>query len=295
MLNLTLVRTFIAIAETGSFVEAARQLGLAQSTVSLQLQRLEDTLGTSLVQRSHSRCTLTLRGQNVLPYARSLLRSAEQLMLAAKGTNITVGCSGNIAAYYISAELRQFLKALDFDATWECKVAPNPEIAELLESGAIDFAAMEWPPQQYDFDVYPWRREAMVVIVPRDHSLAKSRTLSVKQLLELDLIGGEPGSGTGTLLREVLGKRADKLKISHNLQSTEAVKSAVEAGLGCSIVLEGSIRSDPKDKRFSVLKLRDAKLEKLLYVAVQSGLPSSALPRKLASTMLGKSNIGARG
>ena len=91
-------------------------------------------------------------------------------------------------------------------------MAPNSEIAELPESGSIDFVAMEWPPQEHDFDVYPWRREAMVVIVPRDHSLAKSRKLSVKQLLKIDLIDGEPVSGTGTLLRELLGKRADKLR-----------------------------------------------------------------------------------
>jgi DNA-binding transcriptional LysR family regulator len=122
----------------------------------------------------------------------------------------------------------------------------------------------------------------MVVIVPNDHPLAGAGTISTDELLRLNLIGGEPGSGTGTLLRRILGEHAAKLKVTHNLQSTEAVKSAVRAGLGCSIVLAGAVREEAAAGRFVVLTLNDAKLEKVLYIALQSGLPRASLPLRLA-------------
>lgn len=280
MLNLILVRTFVTIAETGSFIEAARRLNLAQSTVSLQLQRLENDLGTMLVRRSHSRCDLTSRGQTVLPYARALLQSAKQLSLAAKGKSITIGCSGNIAAYYISQDLKSFLDFEDRDVAWDTRVNTNPEVADLLASGVIDVAAMEWPPENRNFDVHPWRCEPMVVIVPNQHPLAKSKTISIDQFLALDLIGGESGSGTGTVLKQAFGNRADKLRVTHHMQSTEGVKDAVQSGLGCSIVLAGAVRYD--STRFAVLKLRGAKLEKQFYVATLAGLPEAAVARKFA-------------
>ena len=98
MISLPLVRTFVTLADTGSFVETARRLGLAQSTVSLQLKRLEAALGVTLLERSHAGCRLTMRGTASLPHAKALLRSAERFAAVADGNRITIGCSGNIAA-----------------------------------------------------------------------------------------------------------------------------------------------------------------------------------------------------
>jgi DNA-binding transcriptional LysR family regulator len=270
------------LADTGSFVETARRLGLAQSTVSLRLKRLEETLGAALIERSHAGCTLTARGATILPHANALLRSAERFVAAADSEQITIGCSGNIASYYITEDLKRFLEADHPGIKWDIKVATNPELEGLLSTGAIDLAAMEWPVNDAHIEVRPWRTEPMVVIVPNSHALARVRTISTDDLLELELIGGEPGSGTGTLLRKILGKRAAKLKITHNLQNTEAVKSAVRVGLGCSIVLAGAVREEAAAGRFVMLTLNDAKLEKMLYIALQSGQPRGALSVRLA-------------
>lgn len=282
MLNLGLVTTFVALAETGSFVEAARQLCLAQPTVSQQLKKLEMQLGVVLIERSHGGCSLTARGRAVLPQARALLRSAERFAAAAEGDQIAIGCSGNIASYYISKDLKRFVDRVGNGMRWDITCATNPEIAEQLSVGAIDIAAMEWPVPARGVAVRPWRVEPMVVIVPSDHRLAKSRSLTVDQLLELDLIGGEPGSGTGTLLRQALGRRSAKLRVTHNLRNTEAVKSAVEAGLGCSIVLARAVREEVAAGQIAMLTVRGVKLEKTFHIAFPEGLPDEALPMRLA-------------
>lgn len=282
MLNLNFIKTFVTLAETGSFVDAGKRLGLAQSTVSLHLKKLETALGVILVDRSHAGCALTSRGRTVLPHAKALLQSVQTFSNAANGRKITIGCSGNIAAYYISEDLRRFLDTQETSLAWDLEVAPNPDVAEMLINGGIDVAAMEWPVEHPDIDVKRWRTEPLVVIVPNDHRLAKARTITADQLIELEMIGGEQGSGTGTLLKKTLGRRANRLKISRNLHSTEAVKCAVRAGLGCSIVLAGSVRADVEAGSLSVLSVKGAKLEKTFYVAIPKGLPVTSLPLRLA-------------
>lgn len=287
MLNLNFIKTFVTLAETGSFVDAGKRLGLAQSTVSLHLKKLETMLGVVLVDRSHAGCDLTIRGRTVLPHAKALLQSVESFSNAANGRKITIGCSGNIAAYYISEDLRRFLDTQETGLAWDFEVAPNPQVAEMLINGGVDIAAMEWPVDHPDIDVRCWRTEPLVVIVPNDHRLAKARTISADQLVELDMIGGEHGSGTGTLLKKTLGRRANRLKISRNLHSTEAVKCAVRAGLGCSIVLAGSVRADAAAGHLAVLSVKGAKFEKTFYVAIPKGLPETSLPLRLAAFLGG--------
>ena len=282
MLNLSFIRTFVTLAQTGSFSDTARRLDLSQPTVSQHLMKLEAALGVMLVQRSNVTCTPTERGLALLPHAQSLLSSAARLQAAAAGDNICIGCSGNIAAYYISSDLKRFVDAHHTAIHWDVQASPNPDVAEQLASGAIDIAVMEWPAQRKQFDVRPWRVEPLVVIVPNDHPLARSKTISVDEMLRLEFIGGERGSGTGTVLRQALGAKAKKLRITHDLHSTDAVKSAVRAGLGCSIVLRGAAADDAAAGHFAMLQVKGAKLEKTFSIAVPAGLPANALPARLA-------------
>ena len=200
---------------------------------------------------------------------------------------MTIGCSGNIAAYYISADLKRFLDSSAVEFTWDMEVATNPQVAELLLAGALDVAAMEWPAEDPSLDVRAWRTEPLVVIVPKDHPLAGAGTITPDQLLGLELIGGERGSGTGTLLSRKLGPSAGRLRVARNLHSTEAVKCAVRAGLGCSIVLAGAVDADAAAGHLAALMVEGVKLEKTFYVAIAKGLPETALPARLAAFLAG--------
>jgi LysR family transcriptional regulator, low CO2-responsive transcriptional regulator len=286
MLNLSFVRTFVTLVETGSFSNTARRLELAQPTVSQHLKKLEALLGVMLIERSNTSCTPTAKGLALLPYAHSLLSSAARFESAVNGDHICIGCSGNIAAYYISNDLKQFVDRQNSAVSWEIRTATNPEIADKLTFGEIDLAAMEWPDQRKGIDVLPWRVEPLVVIVPPDHPLSRARSISVDEMLQLDIIGGERGSGTGTVLQKALGQKARDLRLSHTLHSTEAVKSAVSAGLGCSIVLRGAVKDDVAAGNLKMLPVKGTKLEKTFYIALPTGIAKDALPARLAAFLV---------
>lgn len=281
MLNIAFVKTFVTLVETGSFSDAARKLDLAQPTVSQHMHKLEAKLGTKLIDRSSRACIPTAKGENLLPFARSLLQSAIRLEESVDSQYLCIGCSGNIAAYFISSELKRFVDQQPQAIRWDIHTATNPEIIDALHQGHVDVAAMEWADTSANLDVRPWREETLVVILPPDHPMAGAKTLSMDDFLSLDFIGGEPGSGTGKTLSDALGKAAARLRVTHNLHSTEAVKSAVRAGLGCSIVLEGAVFEEVKAGHLAAARLEGITLNKTFYLATQPGLPAGSAARRL--------------
>lgn len=281
-MNIQHVRTFLALVEAGSFVGAAARLGVSQPTVSQQVRKLEAAFGKVLVRRSHAACTPTPHGRAILPYARALVAAAERLEEAGRGDAVLVGCSGNIVSYFISDELHRFAGAIGEPFRWRLRAATNPELSEAVAAGEVDVAAMEWPDRRAGLEVLPWRTEPMCVIVAPDHPLAGRGEITVDELAGLDLLGGERGSGTGTVLSEALGERASELRITHSLPTTEAVKSAVRAGLGASVVLEAAVGTEAAAGALSVLSVAGVRLEKTFHVAVPEGLPEEALPARFA-------------
>ena len=92
-----------------------------------------------------------------------------------------------------------------------------------------------------------WRSEPIVLIVPPDHPLAEDRQISKRKLAELDLLGGEPGTGTGRLLESYFADGVSPPRIALQLGSTEAVKEAVKAGLGVSLVLRSAVAEEVRN------------------------------------------------
>lgn len=286
MLNLSFLRSFVSLAETGSFQDAAARLQIAQPTISLHLKKLEQDLGVRLIERSHAGSRSTRHGQRLLPYARSLLRTAERAVAVAQGSALVIGCSGNIAGYYISRAIKRFLEADGWAGGWEVRAAPNPQIAEMLLSREIDLAAMEWPMDDPSIEVQPWCHARMVVILPPDHPLAGRRPITIEELLGLRIIGGESGSGTGTLLRGLLGDRVGEIAIAANVGSTEGVKSAVKAGLGASVVLEEAVAGELRAGSLAGVAIEGAELTKTFYIARPANLPDDDVTARFARSLV---------
>lgn len=285
MLNLSLLRSFVSLAETGSFQDAAARLQIAQPTISQHIKKLEQDLGVVLIERSNAGSRSTRHGERLLPYARSLLRTAERAAAVAQGSALMIGCSGNIAAYCISRAIRRFLEADGWAGGWEVRSAPNPQIAEMLRSREIDLAAMEWPMDDPTILVHPWRNARMAVILPPDHPFAGRDSITIDDFLTLRLIGGESGSGTGTVLRSLLGSRSHEITIAANVGSTEAVKSAVKAGLGASVVLEEAVSDDVQAGRLASVAVAGEALAKTFYIARPANLPDDDVTARFARSL----------
>ncbi len=148
----------------------------------------------------------------------------------------------------------------------ELVIDTNPTIARQLTSGELDIAVMEWWHPQPGFQARDWRQEPVVLIAPPDHPLAGLRQVDRDTLAGMTLLGGEPGTGTGRLLAGFFGNEGPFPEVSMQLGSTEAVKQAVKAGLGISLVLAAAVEEDVRSGTLVAIPVSEPGLAKELMV-----------------------------
>lgn len=279
MLNPVWLKSLVAIVQTGSFQSAARALGLAQPTVSQHLQKLEEQVGVTLVQRSRSGCQPTTRALAFMPHATALLDMHARALEALHGNRERVGASSNIGTYLLLPFVRNYLTTANERGEVDLRIAANPDVADQLLAGQLDAAIMEWWLPHPDFEHRLWRVEPLVLIVSPDHALAEAGCIERDRLVDLPMLGGEPGSGTGRLLTEYFGELGVP-RSGMQLGSTEAVKQAVRAGLGVSLVMASAVQDEVRSGALvSTVRLR--RTEYLHYTG-QCGLGAGAHVHRLS-------------
>lgn len=286
MLNLHHVRSLMAVIEHGNFREAARRLRCSQPAVSQHVRKLEEALQATLIVRDRQSCRPTREAEAFLPYARSLLSLAERAEAAVMRRALTIGASSNIGIYMLQPHVKAFQSNGGAGIDVDLWIGANPAVAEKLEMHEIDVAVMEWWDERPGFTATAWRREPLVAIVPPDHAWAALPAVNLDALLDTPLIGGESGTGTGRVLREALGDAAERLQVGTQLGSTEAVKHAVAAGLGVSLVLQSAVNDEVRAGSLRALPLADMPLEKSLFVIERDGQPAGAPASRFAESLL---------
>lgn len=269
MLNLAWVRTFLALVEYKSFRAAADQLQLAQPTVSQQLRKLEEQLGVVLLTRSRLGCAPTPAAVAFIPYAESLVRIHQRAVVAVQRGEQRIGASSNVGIYLLQPYVRTYLDGRD-SASFDIAIDRNPAIAQKLSNSEIDVAVMEWWDRRPGFHWKEWRREPLVVIVPPAHQLASRREICKDELATLELLGGEPGTGTGRLLDAYFAPGEPRPRVSQSqLGSTEAVKQAVKADLGVSLVLRSAVTEEVASSSLRAIPVKP-EIKKDIFVVWRS-------------------------
>jgi len=272
MLNLDQVSAYLTVLEVGSFHEAARRLGVSQAGVSQQVRKLEHAIGAVLVVRDRAGCTPAPRTEDFTRYARAIVDLAERSVRVFTRPLVAVGASSNIGTYLLPQLHQHFIERFGDVAELRPTLDHNRAIAKLLATDTIDVALMEWWDNRPGFEANVWREEELVVIVGPAHPWQSRRSVRLAELAGHPILGGEPYSGTGTLLRSHPHGADARLSVTMNLGSTEAVKHAVRSGLGISLVLAGAVRDEVEHGSLHILRVADAPLRKKLWVIHRANL-----------------------
>lgn len=284
MLNLLHARTFLAVLSERGFRAAARGLNLSPSTVVEHIKQLEQDLAASLLVRRHGVVEPTAQGAAFAPLARAMLDTAERSRTIVARPALHIAASSNIGVYLLQSILVAF-QARD-PLPVDLWIGSNHDVAERLTNGSADLALMEWWNDRPGFSQHSWRTEPLVVIVAPDHPWATRGKVELGELAGQALLGGEPGTGTNTVLRRQLGPLADKLTAVKGLGSTEAVKRAVRAGRGISLVIEAAVTDEVRAGQLVVLPLDGIELAKELKIVAPVGLPEAAPATRFISHLL---------
>ena len=246
------LQVFHTVARLLSFTKAAESLHMTQPAVTFQVRQLEEYFNTRLFDRTHNRISLTAAGERVYEYASQIfdlyakMDNAVRDMTGEISGVLIIGASTTIAEYMLPALLGDFKKQYP-DVNVHLKVSNSDGIVSMVENNDIDLGVVEAPVMNKNLVVEQCRNDRLVAIVHPTHELADKRQVKVKDLVTYAYIAREEGSGTREVIEEYLsgtGMKPADLSISMELGSPEAIKGAVEAGMGVSIVSEVTIHKE---------------------------------------------------
>jgi DNA-binding transcriptional LysR family regulator len=262
------LKVFCTVAETKSFSKTSEIIHLTQPAVSLQIQALEEKYETKLFDRSSSTVTLTPAGETLYKYAKEILTlytSAEKAIGKQTGLlkgSLSIGAGSNIGNFILPALITEF-KRIHPKTKIYLLVNNSKRVIELLNAGNIDLGLVEGDVSRQKMIVKKLLSDELLLIVSPEHHWAKRKEISISELAREPFILREPGSGTRQMIEKFLARHGitlHDLKISAILGSTEAIKDAVENGLGVSIISRWAVR---KENRYGTLHLLSIKEEKM--------------------------------
>ena len=263
------LRVFCIVAETKSFSRASEIIRLTQPAVSLQIQALEEMYGTKLFNRSGCVITLTQAGEMLYKYAKeisSLYSSAEKEIGGVTGLVkgiISVGASSTIGNYVLPSVIADFKRKFP-KVGIHLHVGNSKNVIDFINSGSVDVGLVEGDVNKQKLIVEKLISDEMVFIMSPYHALSKKASVSIMELSKEPLIFREEGSGTRQAIEKYLAKHGisqQNLRISLIMGSTESIKTAVEEGLGTSILSKWAVR---KELRYGSLKTATFKEDKFV-------------------------------
>lgn len=243
-MTLDQLRIFVAVAERQHVTRAARDLNLAQSAASHAIAALEARHDTKLFDRIGRRIELTEAGRVFLAEARAILAQVAHAELTlsefgklTRGT-LSVQASQTIASYWLPRHLVAFHRAYP-QIDIRLAIGNTAQVAVAVETGAAELGFVEGAVESEHFVSTPVARDQLVLIVSPDHAWAAAESLAPDDLTASDWVLRERGSGTRSVFERALeqfGVDPGRLRVVMELPSNEAVRGAVEAGLGATAI-----------------------------------------------------------
>lgn len=269
-LNLHLLRIYVAVLDHGSFTRAAEALTMSQSAVSRAVQELERQLNTVLLERRARGVVPTEAGAILGEHARRIFaheRLAVEALKELRGLQrgrLAIGASSTIGIYLLPPLLGAYHRQYPGIELF-LDIGNTQQVLDHLFSYQIDIAYVEGPvtPQE-NLQIVPWRSDELVVIAPPDHPLSRRAHVPAAELNGAPFILREPGSGTREVMEQALAARGVTIRPVMELGSTEAVKQAVSAGLGLSMVSRVTIKAEVIARKLEVLNIPDLVVQRQL-------------------------------
>ena len=272
------LKVFRVVARHMNFTRAAEELLLTQPAVTQQIKALEDEYGVPLFDRSGGRIALTAAGAALLPYAEQLKAVSDEAFEAVTSTSgshagpLALGASQTIGQYLLPNFVAAFLR--EYPRVAVTAVSGNTdEMLEAVADHRIQLALIEGPGLRKDLHIEPFMEDQMVLVVPASHEWS-GQEIAAEDLRQAPLLMREFGSGSRRVVENALAKiglRKKDLNTVMELDSTEGLLSAVEAGLGATFVSRWAVRNQLALHTLGIAHVKGLKLSRKFSFAYAAG------------------------
>jgi DNA-binding transcriptional LysR family regulator len=242
------LRYFVAVAEQRHFTHAARDLGVAQPSVSKQIRKLEEELGAPLFHRMKGNVALTPAGEALLPWARRALgdldaaASEVRELTELRRGRLALGATPSLSTSLLPRALARFHETYP-GVELVASEAGSRDLVSALEQGALDLALVILPLRHEVLETTPLFREELVVAVPPEHPLASRRTVAIADLRGVPMVMFREGYDLRSSTFAACRRAGFEPTLAVDGAEMDGVLRMSAAGLGVAIV--PSIVVDP--------------------------------------------------
>lgn len=280
---------FEAIARLGSFTRAAEELHLTQPTVSMQMKKLCDAVGTALVEQVGKKVLLTEDGRELAQASRDIFAILDRYaMSVAERQGLRKGrlrlMAITTASYFAPRLLGAFSKRHP-GIEVSLRVTNKEQVLASMTDNLDDLYLLGTPPDEVDVVAMPIMDNPIVVLAPPDHPLAEARRISLERLAQEPWIMREAGSGTRKAIERLFLGRGLEIRPRLELGSNEAIKQAILSGLGLS-ALSGHTLVLHQPGQFAVLDAEGFPIQRHWYAVYPAGRQISTVARAFLDFLL---------
>jgi len=294
-MNVTLrqLKVFEAVARHLSFTRAAEELFLTQPAVSMQVKQLESHVGLPMFEQVGKKVSLTEAGREMQFYSRAimqLLDEADDVLEGLRGGErghlvLAVPSTANQMTMHLLAAFRQRNPAF----TFSIDITNRKGLLRRLELNECDLVIMGKPPEDAGLEAVVFMDNPLVVIAATDHPLASSKRIDPASLKQEMFVIRETGSGTRIAMERFFAEHGWHLGGGMEMTSNEAIKQAVEAGLGLGIVSLHTLDVELAAGRIAVLDVESFPILRHWYIVQRQSKRLSAVATRFREFVIGES------
>lgn len=269
------LRLFEAVARQHSYTRAAEELHLSQPAVHIQVKRLEENMGLPLTEQVGKKLYLTRAGEEVYDAALEVLNRLNTLSAAL--AEMKGGEAGPLkvatvssAKFFMPHLLGRFLREHP-DVQPQLIFTNRARITERLLNNIDDFVVMGQIPENLDLVVHPFMENILVMAAHPEHPLAGEKNIQLERFAGERFLMREPGSGTRAFSERLFTERGIKLQTYMELGSSEAIKQAIMANLGVSIMSLRSMELELETGRIVILDVEGLPLRRMWHAVHLGG------------------------
>jgi DNA-binding transcriptional LysR family regulator len=284
------LHAFVAIAERGSFQNAAAHLNLSQTALSHRIRKLEEDLGVKLLSRTTREVSLTQAGLNLLPKVKetieSLAVSLDQLRHEGRSRQetLSIGCLPTIASGRLPRALQRFQERHPNVAV---RIYDNSasEISDLVQSGTVEFGITLVASHRWDFEIEMLIKDPFTLVCPEEHPLASQPSVSWSDLSGEPLIRVSQQTGNRMIIDDALGSRREALNWRFEVQHLQTAIALAAAGVALTVVPRMAL--DVVGKRgLKLVPLRNPSIARQIGIVSRRGAPLSPMADELRRIIL---------
>jgi DNA-binding transcriptional LysR family regulator len=270
------LRLFVDLVREQNFTKVAERNCITQPAVSLSIQKLEEELGTRLLERTTRKVLVTEEGRILYDYARDILGKAQEVRSVLQERqdkvvgSIRLATVHSVGLYELPASLKEFIRRYP-EVHIHIEYQLSEQVYRSVVDGDADLGLVAYPETKSSVTVVPFFEDELVVICSREHPLARQETVRLRDLAGHAFVAFEAEIPTRKAIDALLQKNDIPVKIRMQCDNIEILKKMVEVGLGISLVPLLSVRQEAFTGELKVLRLCDHVLHRPLAMVHRKG------------------------